>query len=169
MSQTSVGFQADVFPGVLNGFGPRKVDSYVQGEASAEIPFGTLVVDDAAGGMKKYTGAETKCLGILAHSHDHAKPEEVGSTGLKPDAIGNVLSYGEIWVLLEETVNAGDPVRVSYGTGMGETVGAFRTTEPGDNDTGLLSGARYMQGGEAGGVALLWIDALNCVITPDVA
>lgn len=86
-----------------------------------------------------------------------------------------VLRRGQVWVQIEETVAAGDPVRYRAvaDPDTGEQAGIFRTTDPTGTDTVLITeGARWVRGGVASGsptrgIALLEIDILNLAVTAD--
>jgi hypothetical protein len=100
-------------------------------------------------------------LGVSMHSHAYSKGDgdldELGDDGLKPTASVAVLRKGTIRVLLEEDVAAGDPVRVRVVAGVGEQLGAFRTSAD-TTDCALCPFAQFVEGGSDGGTALLEID-----------
>lgn len=154
--------------------------SFVNAEAAATngsdvLMFGTLVKDNLDGTMARLTAQADKLAGVLVLSDAYEVGTEVdvgndtaGSPGLKATVVGSVLQRGRIWVMLDETVAAGDPVRYYAKVVSGKRQGAFRTSDPTGTDTVLItSGARFVTGGSAGSYAELEIDVLNLAVTAD--
>jgi hypothetical protein len=105
------------------------VDTFVNGESSAEIPFGVCVkqgTDDAEAVL--LTAITDKLVGIVLHSNAYNKTNEVGSTGIKPDVVMNVARKGVVWVPVEEAVTPASAVLVRAVATGGEQAGAFRDT-----------------------------------------
>lgn len=159
MSQTTVADNmSNVFAGVLgdDNLG-NYVRSYVNEEATAEMPFGVLVVQGTADGDALLPTATDQPLGVVVHSHRYAKDGELGDDGVKPNAMIGVLRRGTIWVQPEETVAPGDAVRVRLTAGASEQVGAFRTTADG-TDCAVITNAEWLTSGTSTTPALLEID-----------
>lgn len=159
--QTSVSqTQGGPFAGMLSSSHPDQSDSYVSEEASAEIPFGTMVKQGTAeNGALKCTATSNVLAGIVVHSHGYAKDTELGSTGLKPKVNLRLLQKGRVWVPVEEAVVPGDAVRVRVVAGGGETAGAFRKAADSTDCIDISKFARWITGGSS--VAELEIDLSN--------
>lgn len=142
----------------------KDVRSFVSEEASAEIPFGVMVVrgtDKNVGCLLPHTSAAASSdimIGVVVHSHAYDKPLELGDTGLKPKTTVGVLVHGRIWVPVEETVAPGDAVRVRVIAAGAEVKGAFRTTADSTDTVNITAFARWVTGGAAGSVAELEVD-----------
>lgn len=162
MSQLSYGEQAAAFAGMLADSGFTDKESYYQGEASAEIPFGAMVARTAAPSAGtpakaiKLVDANSVLAGIVLHSHAYDARTELGTTGLKPKTVLSVLQKGRVWVNAEEAVALGDPVYVRHTAGSG-TVGYFRN----DADTAnavRVYGARFVTETTGAGLVQIEID-----------
>jgi hypothetical protein len=157
------------FPGMIaDSSFLKNVRSYVSTESSAEIPFGVMVVegtDPATHAVLPHTSAsasEQKLLGVVAHSHAYAKPQELGDSGLKPAATLGVLTHGVILVRIEEDVDPGDHVRVRVVAGGSEQAGEFRATADSTDCIDISAFARWVSSGTAAeGFAELEIDMTN--------
>lgn len=140
-------------------------ESYVQGEASAEIPFGVGIVEGAAGA----NGTNNKGLlpvdatsvfaGILLFQQNYAKDVELGSVGLKPFAPMTVVRKGLIWVIVEDAVaKDATPFMRHTPNGAGKLQkGAFRS----DADTAnaiKLRGCVFRSSTSGAGLAQLEVD-----------
>lgn len=126
------------------GFG-NKVISRINKEVSAQIPFGRVVQEDAAtpgNGMLLLTGPTNKFAGILGHEHSYVRDIEMGSTGLLPNAMGNVVQEGEIYVLVDEAVTPLSDVRFRV-TAAGGGLGTFRATSAGAGLTVRMPTAKF--------------------------
>jgi len=165
MSQTTVqaGGQSLPFAGVLGDDSPNYVRSYVN-EATNSIPFGVMVIqgtnDDQA--LEMAVGGQP--VGVVSHSHRYAKPGQLdedgtagGDGGLTTETEMGVLRKGTVWVIPEDDVAPGDPVRVRHTAAGAEELGAFRTAADG-TDTGVISGAAWLTSATGGTPALLEVD-----------
>lgn len=132
----------------------KQTDSFVNEEASAEIPFGVMAIHGTNDGDAKLMTANTELpAGIVLHSHRYAKDEELGSTGLKPDVSMNLLQKGRILVTAVDAVTPADPVRYIVAGG------GFQTASAGVGasvDISLF--ARWITSAGAGELAVLEID-----------
>lgn len=168
MSQTAVTNQDTTpFAGKVVTAEPGSPRSYTSQEASAEIPFGVLVVlgtDEDAGALLP-DGSDVP-LGVVCHSHAHAKDTELGATGLKPKATFGVLRKGVIWVATEDAVGPGDAVRVRKVAGVGEQLGAFRAAAD-STDCSVLTGAAWLTSTSGAGFAQLEVDMTAATLTSD--
>lgn len=152
MSQTSyLSAQPVAYPGMKGDAVPDTVETRINAESSAEIPFGVFV---ASGGSVGDPGcilpaaATLKLvLGVVLHSHAYSKGTsgELGTTGLKPKTAMNILVKGRVWVLSETTAAVGDPVFVRYASGAGGTqLGAVRNAAVSSETIDLTSKGRYV-------------------------
>jgi hypothetical protein len=131
MPQTSVSSDpAAAFPGMIGDVRPKAVDSCINGEASAEIPFGHAVIQGTLDNEALLPALGTdgiKLLGIVLHSHAYNKDNELGTTGLKPEIAMSVLAAGRVWVPIDENVTPASAVRVRHTTAsLGK--GSFRAS-----------------------------------------
>lgn len=170
MSQTTVVNQdtLPVAPGTLHGLSSHnRTRSAVNQEASAEIPFGVLVVKGTIDDSAKLPDGTDVPMGITCFEHGFEQGgADLGTTGMKPDSMLTVLDRGEINVRVEDAVVAGGAVRVRTTAGVGEQLGAFRSAADG-TDAAVLSRARWLTSADAGGIAVLDFDALGATMTED--
>lgn len=166
MSQTTVLLTlAAAFAGMMADTCDASRVTGVQTEASAEIPFGVMLAKgtgDVDCILPAASGA--KLVGVLQHSHsyDPGPHGELGTTGLKPGAVLNVLRRGRIYVLVETNVAAMDRAFVRYAAGAGGTqLGAFRNAAVSSETIDLGGRAQFLTSALAGGVAVLEVDMLN--------
>ncbi len=139
------------------------------------LPFGTLVALETDGTIKRLDAQADVVAGVVVLSDAYEVGTEVaasnetgGPPGVMAKAVVSVLQRGRIWVLLDETVAAGDAVRYYAKAVSGKRQGAFRTTDPTGTDTVLITaGARFVTGGTTTTGAELEIDVLNLAFTAD--
>ena len=133
------------FPGMRASADPGNIDSYVNGEASAEIPFGVCVAqgtDDKE--AIKLAATTDKLLGIVVHRHGYAYGVELGDTGLKPDVVMGVMTRGECWVIVEEDVTPASTVYTRAVVAGAEIAGAFRDTADASDLINVSAFCRYI-------------------------
>lgn len=137
------------FPGMQNGLNKNKVKPGLNEEAAAELRFGIALKQGTADdGVKKLTAVTEKIAGLLQQSHALVKDPgtgvaELGDTGLKPGAVGDVAEEGELWVLIEEDVTPLSAVRVRCVAGGAEVAGAFRATADASDCIDVSTSARW--------------------------
>jgi hypothetical protein len=163
MSQTSYStYQGLPFAGVLADNGEKSVLSYINAEASANMPFGI--------GMAKGTGDQDAILMVNASSvivgvalHTHAvEPGTLAATpvgaGVPPKTPVASLTRGRVYVTVEEAVTPASPVFVRHTAGAGGTQkGAFRASA--DTATAVAwTAARFLTSAGAGGQAVLEVN-----------
>lgn len=159
--QTSVSIQQTVsFAGMAGDTAHmRDAKSYVNAEASAEIPFGLLVVQGTAEQDAKIPAAQSDlAVGIALHSHSFQKDNELGDTGIKPDVVFSAMTRGRVWVAVDEAVALTDTPRVRM---SGAGAGTFRKTSAGGVTKALAGSARFLTATSGAGLALLEIDCLD--------
>lgn len=154
------------------------------------IMFGTFVKDagvtsdpTAFAKVTRLTAQADKIAGLVVLDDSYDIPNELRggedvagtptgnagtSPGLKPGVTATLLRRGRAWVMLDETVAAGDPVRYYAKVVSGKRQGAFRTSDPTGTDTVLISaGARFVTGGTVATGAELEFDCLNMTFSAD--
>lgn len=142
----------------------KNVRSYVNEEASAEIPFGVMVKQGtAANDAKACASGDTSpvFIGVTVHSHAYAKPTEVGDTGVKPNMTLGVLTRGCIWVPVEEAVTPASAVLVRIIATGSEVAGAFRDTADASDCIDISGWARFVSTTTGAGFAQLEFDVAN--------
>lgn len=167
--QTSYAEMPVAFAGMKADASDDQVDSYAQGEASAEIPFGVMVCQGTAGGTSGTpdkailpVDANSVPVGVVVHSHDYDSRTELGTTGLKPKTMLSVMRRGRIWVQVEDAVTVNAPAFYRYTSdgGSNTQVGKFRSDA--DSAKALkVRGAIYKTAASAGGFAILELDMLT--------
>lgn len=160
MSQLSYStYQAAAFAGMLADNGDNDILSYVNEEASANLPFGTAVAKGTAdNGFLAMVNGSSVIVGVLAHTHQ-VDPGQVAASptgaGVPPKYLGAVLKRGRIMVQVEEAVTPASPVFVRHTAGAGGTQkGAFRASA--DTATAVAwTAARFLTSAGANGFAVL--------------
>jgi hypothetical protein len=172
VGQTSYAEQAPAFAGMPFDLSWGMVkDTFIQGEASAEIPFGAFVVQSAAPtlpGTATAPNVPTAKLpaasgdnfgggGIVLHSHWYDKRLQLGTTGVKPGNLLTVVRRGRLWVNGEVALAITDAVYARYTASGGNTPGNFRNND--DTSKALrLYGCRFLTGLTAAGLVAVEID-----------
>lgn len=156
MSQTEVNTQQ---PQPSPGLADQVVmdRSYVNGEASLNIPFGVLVCRGTTDGSVILPDSGGVPAGVVMESHLYEPEIDLATDGVKPTKMLHVLRKGTIWVPVEDSVAPGDAVRVRTG-GTGQK-GGFLSTDPTGSDTAVLTpGFQWLTTAGAGEMALLEVD-----------
>lgn len=154
--------------GSLYDLADNVVSSFISEEASAEIPFGVMVARGTAdnGALKLHTSSAAMdgiLAGVVLHSNAYNKTNELGTTGLKPGIIMNVLRKGRVWVQVEEAVTPASVVKVRAVASGGEVAGAFRDTADSTDCVDISRMARYLTSAGAGELAVLELDLTGTV------
>jgi hypothetical protein len=162
--QTSV---SNAFPvgyaGQLTGMVPNRVDSYVNGEASAAIDLGIAVMrGSSAKEVLRASGLEALLVGITTHSH---ALNTTGNNEVEANDPVGVLIEGDIYVQPEVTVAKFDPVYVRVVAAGAEVLGALRNDEDG-GDAIRLPGAYFYTAGTSSTVA--WVRLTRDAAAADV-
>lgn len=156
---------AAAFAGMLADARTKIAETYLQGEASAEIPFGVAVAEGAIGANGTpnkgilMVDATSVIAGVLMHQHTYAKDNELGTTGLKPLVPMTLVKRGLMWVIVEDAVTKDNTAFVRHtANGAGKLQkGAFRS----DADTANAIKARgftYRSSTTGAGIALVEVD-----------
>ncbi len=122
------------FAGMLVDLQNKQATSHVQGEASAEIPFGAGVIQGTASTVAGTpdpallpVDANSRLIGVAMHSHAYQAEVQLGTVGMKPKVMVSVLRKGRIYVLWEGgAIAKGANVYCRHTAGVGEQKGAFR-------------------------------------------
>jgi hypothetical protein len=167
--QTSVAAAAIAFDGMLaDADQGTRVESRIQAEASAEIPFGKMCVRGATNedtsAVKPHTSAAASApllCGVVVHDHTYAKDTELGDTGLKPGTTVNLLQRGRIYVTPEDDVDPGDAVKVRVVAAGAEVAGSFRAAADATDCVDISKFARWITTGSSTKPAVLEIDMVG--------
>lgn len=163
MSQTSyTTTQPAAFAGLLYDVGPHDIITRITEETVLEVPFGVVVAFGGADNQCELPDATTdKCLGIVVHSHDY-DASALGTVGVKPKNLLQVLRKGRIWVLAENGVAPGDRgfVRAVAGAG-GTQLGAIRQAAVGGETIDATTQIVFVTTALAGGLAVVEVDFTN--------
>jgi len=147
---------ANAYAGLLSQIKPHETESYIQAEASAEMPFGRMVAKGTNDQDAVLMAAQADLpIGIVVHSHNYQKPTELGDTGLKPGAMVRVLTKGVIWVQVTEAVTPASAVRYD------EAGGTFGDSAVVDETVDISDFARYLGSAGANEFVELEIDMTN--------
>lgn len=166
--------QSRAFAGMKCDLREDTVETYVQGEASAEIPFGVVVAEGTASTVEGtpdkailMVDANSKPAGVLLHAHNFDRETQLGTTGVKPANLISVLKKGEVYAVLEGTCTKGGQVFVRHTAGAGGSQkGAVRA----DADTAsavLCRGLSFAEtkASNGDGLVKLDVDMLNIPAT----
>ncbi len=155
------------FEGMLGDHDPDGIRTCKNSESSAEIAFGRAV---KLGTLTGVTGqdplpvllpaAESDAVfGIVIHSHAHAKPSQVGDTGLKVGEVFDVLVEGSILVVCEDGCSAGDRLWVrAVGSTPPEYLGGLNNADDSTDMIDCTKQGQWMTGAAAGGLAWLKVN-----------
>ena len=148
--------------GQLGDLGDADIRSFQNAEASAEIPFGTAVVQGAGekDALKPATSDDV-FVGIVAHSHAYDPVKDLGTTGVKPERELNIVNRGRVWVVVGGRVAVGDRGYVSYSSGTA-TPGRIMAGDTEDATLDTAAQIRFLTAAtSAGDLALAEIDCMN--------
>lgn len=174
--QTSVSdFPAVAVAGELVGIN-HEIDGMKNVEASAEIPFGYAVAYKASGTTDQDAllplAANSPILaGIVVRSDvydrtytlaDGSTGGELGTTGLKPGAMMNVLREGRIWAIAVGGCTPGARLFVQKTVnGATRPLGALDSAADGMNSIDASTQGTWKTTASAGGLAVLEVDFTN--------
>lgn len=159
--QTSVSeTMTQAYMGMLADSGYDKyVRSYVNEEASDEMPFGVVVQQGTADNQCLLLNAITdKLIGITVHSHAYDKDNELGTTGLKQYATVGVARRGRVWCYAEEAVTpASAPLVRAVAAGV-EVPGHFRDSADAADLIDVSAFCRFLTSTTGAGLVLVEFD-----------
>jgi hypothetical protein len=167
MSQTAyTDTMTAAFAGMLADNGPKDVDSAVNGEASAEMPFGVCAAFDTLDNECDLPAASTdrlRGLVIASQAYDPTGTTgNIGTSGVKADHQVSLLRKGRMWVISEQDVVPGDRLFVRYASGAGGTqLGGLRKAAVADETIDATSQGVFLSTGVAGVPVLLEVDFTN--------
>lgn len=143
------------------------VDTMLNEEASAHIPFGFVVKKGTLENRAKLPSAKTDQLcGITVFGHGYSRTPgavEIDSTGLAPGTHMSVMTSGEIYVMPEEDVAITDQVHARVTVNVAKLPGMFGKTDDGVKTIDCSAFAQWKSAGgpTSGQPARLWIDFSN--------
>lgn len=134
-------------------------------EASAEIAMGRAVKFGATDDAVLLPAAETdKIFGIVLHTdrYDNGPNGELGTTGLKPKAMMDVLRRGRVLVVCEDGCAPGDRLWVrAVAGGDPEFLGGLNNADDSTDMVDCTKQGVWMTTATAGGLAELEVDFTN--------
>ena len=150
-------------------------------ETGAVIPFGHLLIQNAAGTVdasgKLPAGASaTNVVGLALDSNtftiDAGAKTADGRVGYKAKATMNVMTSGVAYVYSKDAIAIGDAVRVYHTDGAsaastGAYLGRFGKTAAAGKTFEVTAGARWLSSCAAGGIAQLEIDVNALAVSAD--
>lgn len=165
MSQTSYPTNmTPAFPGMLADIADNTIETFANGEASAEIAFGGAVKQKAGAGADEQavlpTAQADEVAGVVCHSHAYATGgnlPELGTTGIKPLVPMNVLRKGRVYVRLEDGQSCVKGDRAHYN----HVLKAWRTTASGTDTIDCTKQASFRSTAGAAGIPILEVDFVN--------
>jgi len=143
------------------------VDTMLNEEASAHIPFGRVVKKGTVEKRAKVPSAKTDQLcGITVFGHSYSRTPgavELDNAGLAPGTHMSVLVCGEIYVMPEEDVAITDQVHARVITNVAKLPGMIGKTDDGVNTIDISAFAQWKRAGgpTSGQCAVLWVDFSN--------
>ncbi len=155
MSQTSYSASpAAHFAGQLANSMNVGCESMINGSGDDQ-PFGIAVVRTSTYNVfDTVQSADDVVAGVLVHTHARKPSGLTGTNGVEDTGNANVINFGDVYVLPEQTVVIGDPVFVRFSAGVGEQLGAFRK-DADTADARELVGAEWVKGGTTTSPAIL--------------
>jgi hypothetical protein len=162
MSQTSISASMPVaYSGMLADASPKSTLTRFNEEASAEIPFGSGVIQGSgADGALLPVDENSAVLGIALHSHAYHE-DDLGDDGLVADATFTVLTQGRVYVQVEDAVVPGDRGWCRAVTAGAEVAGAWRGTDDGTDTIDCTKQTKFVTAASAAGFAVLEVNFMN--------
>lgn len=154
-----------VIEGQLADGGNPDIMSMYNSEASAEIAFGRAVKFGSTSGTDidaLLPAAETdKVAGIVVHSHAYSSATggDLGTTGVKPGGMLNVLRRGRIYVKCEDGCVPGDRLWVrAVGSTPPEYLGGLNNADDSTDMIDCTNQGVWLSTASADSIALLEVD-----------
>lgn len=173
--QTSVtDAPAVAFAGLLVGK-HHTIDPFKNAEASAEMPFGYAVAFRGSGtdqdALLPLAANSPIICGIIVQSDVYDRTYtlangstagELGTTGLKPGAMLNVLRKGRVWAVCVSGCTPGSRLFVQKTVNGGtRPLGALDSAADGANSVDCTTAGVWLTTASAGGLAILEVDFVN--------
>lgn len=175
--QTTVAAHPDYgMPGqlaTLRSAADAKVDTYLNEEASAAIPFGSVVKAGTLENRAKIPSAQADLLvGIACFGHSFARSfqagqGEISSLGILPGTHFGVVREGVVWVMPEDDVTPGLEVHVRVTANGPKVPGNIGTGEDTTKTVDITAFAQWETAGgpTSGQPAKVWVNFLNASMT----
>ncbi len=155
--QTSVDTPAYGEPGYpVDAYADRnnRVQTYINEEASAHLPFGFLVklgTADLGGpgvnGAKLPSAKTDKLVGFVTGSTSYSRSDQLDGTGVLPKIPLGVTTKGSLWILPEEDMVPGDAVHGRVTTNVAKLAGMIGKTDDGVRTIDLVPFAQVRSSG----------------------
>lgn len=164
MSQTSYSQRMAIgFAGMIADGWPGLFDTVRNSEASAEMAFGRAVCWEPSSTDDQdvlLPAAESDLVrGIVVHSHDYAKPSQLGDTGIKAGQLLNIMRKGRILAVCEDGCNPGDRLWVrAVAAGDPEFLGGLNSADDSTDMIDCTKQGQWLTTAAAGGLAWLEVD-----------
>lgn len=134
-------------------------DSFVNGEVSAEIPFGVFVKQGTdVKEILKLTAITEKVVGVTLYKDVYQKDVQLGTTGVKIDNVMCVAPRGRLWMWAEEAVIPTDPVMIRAIAAGSEVAGDVRTSADASDLIDARHFARFITSTTAAGLVVVEFD-----------
>lgn len=161
MTAINYGAWPAAFAGQVADLAQASIRSFLNAEKSAEIPFGTGVIQgSAAGDALVPATVDDMFVGVAVHTHTAVAS---GSTGVAVAEEVSVMHRGRCWVVVGEAVSVGDRGWLSYDASCGGAVGRFMKASVDDKTLDTSAQVLFLSAssGGAGTFALAEIDCMN--------
>jgi hypothetical protein len=153
--------------------------SLANGESTSPLPFGRMVrfkSGDEDNSASLLTGTGAPFAGIVTMEPDYDRTTSLGvisgdtngTPGPKPGFSMTLMRIGTMWVEVEATVKSGDRPFVRHTANGGNTMIGVFSNAAGTGLDDITNCGVFVQGGPAGGVALLCVDLTTAVAVPSL-
>lgn len=147
---TSYAEQAQGIAGQISDLSPHTIETAIQGEASAEIPFGYFVKQSAgrtADGTPAVAALPSNAadimLGAVVHSNMYNRDTDLGTTGLVPDVLMAVMRRGRMYAYADAAVAVTDTPYIRI-TVNGDKLPGMVTNGADSAKAVIFYGARFL-------------------------
>ena len=146
----------------LRGLQDATINTALNEEASAGMPFGIFVREGAADeGALLLSATSQRLKGVVVHHNSYARPYEVDTDGIQPGTHFGLLFHGPILVTVEDAVTPASEVHVRAVATGGEQKGAVRGTADSTDCIDASGFCRFLTTAGAGELAVLMVDMVN--------
>jgi hypothetical protein len=157
------------FEGMLADTSPSTIDTGVNVEETASIPFGVAVCFAGGAnekGVKLPSTADDIDVvwGIALHSQAYGR-SDLDTDGIKPEATLNILRKGRVKVKCENGCNPGDRLFIRAVATGSERLGALRSAADASDCIDSTNQGVWMTKASADGIAWLEVDFTNAMST----
>jgi hypothetical protein len=142
----------------------NRVETCLNEEASAAIPFGYAVKQGTAERKCKLPSAKTdRLIGFATYSPGYVRNTQLADNGIQPKTYLGVTTKGGLWIMPEEDVAVGDGVHVRVTANAGKLPGQVGKTDDGVRTIDISPFAEWRTAGgtTSGQPAKLVFDFVN--------